>query len=48
MNWVTVGRSSYTGTQSMQLKRNEKNKINADHLHCGDKRLNRGQHRPKS
>lgn len=24
MNWVIVGRFSYTGTQSMQLKRNEK------------------------
>lgn len=30
------------------IKKKIENKINADHLHCGGKRLNRGQHRPKS
>lgn len=30
------------------IKKKWENKINADHLHCGDKRLNGGQHRPKS
>lgn len=38
LQWITVH----------AIKKKWENKINADHLHCGDKRLNKGQHGPKS
>jgi len=48
MNCEVLASSYFTWRQSHAIKKKWANKINADHLHCGDKGLTKGQQRPKS